>query len=659
MVLLRQKLLYSCMVWLLLCPAIGQLYGQGNTAARYEIEAKRIGVDPHGNDALPRSREFIRLDSTYYVGYLLEGLYKAEHSSDRQGFILSVKPLEKALDLLTYDYGAALQNLYRDRNYFNQYVRVYQDFLTLCNVLTQCYDNTDQPGKTMAICNRMEDFDFPKDYFGIYSRRAWTYHRYRIFTSYDYSFLKQNIADNEALALQQCYDGLDNIEWNKPRNDAMFGSSQAMNDQLTIYHYLAFLQSYNKHYDSSEYYYSILAKHGAISWNNYGGLQHELGHFRMAQEYFSKDLYARFDHSLKEPAYFIPMLQVYANKPLEGIRLVEQIIQDNGSTPGFGWYNIALARSFMYNAQLDSCEWALDKAANFKEVHIGTTLTQEQYNFSIQLLKVQLLDRKIALEKFMHRRWYFSLTEIGKIGKLKFQKFIAEYIVNNMLANNPDRERLFYDLFCSESTTTFDEAWYLMKDFGSRFLEKKYGDYQNNDKRKEIIRYFQLMEAKLDWENGHYSKAKINMYKLLEGKTVDGDFEKLFLGRLYELAAMIGHEADNADEAAYYDQQLLATYPQLIPFSGLQIDCRLAVSGVEDATTKEVISQLKKTKISWTERNNTPTVQLFFSQSSAKDYHLEGRLISAKGELLKATKSINFSQSGDVLQLLIMQLFSK
>jgi len=61
--------------------------------------------------------------------------------------------------------------------------------------------------------------------------------------------------------------------------------------------------------------------------------------------------------------------------------MAQQIITESGSTPGFGWYNIALARGYLYDGQLDSCEAALDKAANFKELHIGTTLTQTQYDF--------------------------------------------------------------------------------------------------------------------------------------------------------------------------------------------------------------------------------------------------------------------------------------
>ncbi len=35
-----------------------------NNAKRYEIDAKRMGVNYYDKDALPRSREFIRLDST-------------------------------------------------------------------------------------------------------------------------------------------------------------------------------------------------------------------------------------------------------------------------------------------------------------------------------------------------------------------------------------------------------------------------------------------------------------------------------------------------------------------------------------------------------------------------------------------------------------------
>ena len=49
-------------------------------AARYEIDAKRLGVNFSDKDALPRSREFIRLDSTYYVGRMYEDIFKNDWS---------------------------------------------------------------------------------------------------------------------------------------------------------------------------------------------------------------------------------------------------------------------------------------------------------------------------------------------------------------------------------------------------------------------------------------------------------------------------------------------------------------------------------------------------------------------------------------------------
>ena len=43
---------------------------------RLNIDAKRQIESMDGEDALPRSREFKRTDSTYYVGWMFEGVYK-------------------------------------------------------------------------------------------------------------------------------------------------------------------------------------------------------------------------------------------------------------------------------------------------------------------------------------------------------------------------------------------------------------------------------------------------------------------------------------------------------------------------------------------------------------------------------------------------------
>jgi len=72
-------------------------------AARYEIDAKRLGVNFSDKDALPRSREFIRLDSTYYVGWLYEGMFKYDRAADYLGYKNCIAPLRKAFFLFEKD----------------------------------------------------------------------------------------------------------------------------------------------------------------------------------------------------------------------------------------------------------------------------------------------------------------------------------------------------------------------------------------------------------------------------------------------------------------------------------------------------------------------------------------------------------------------------
>src|SRR5689334_11865250 len=103
-----------CLLWLLvLLPGLQvSLYAQGNAAKRYEIDAKRAGVNPVDKDALPRSREFIRLDSTYYVGYMYEGMYKADKSSDYFGYRNAIPALRKSFQLFQRDYGRDMKRLF-------------------------------------------------------------------------------------------------------------------------------------------------------------------------------------------------------------------------------------------------------------------------------------------------------------------------------------------------------------------------------------------------------------------------------------------------------------------------------------------------------------------------------------------------------------------
>jgi hypothetical protein len=631
-----------------------------NATARYEIDAKRAGTSMTDKDALPRSREFIRLDSTYYVGWMFEGIYKYDHSADYLGYKNAIPVLEKTLHLMEKDFGNNLRNIYSNIQYFIQNTSRYQDFFTICNALKECYDNIEMPDSVMALLDKIESYHFRRDYFGLYYQRAWTYHRNRFFTSKEHPFLKNSIAENEEAALDWCYKGFAFIEKYKSLNDAWFGLNQSMDSRLSIYHYLALLHCYLKNYDSANFYYQQLAMNGRIMWNNYGGMQTEIGNFTAATEYFGKDKDNFFMRGmLREPYYYLPELYIYAGKTKAAIEMTQGIIKRSGSTPGFGWYHIALARAYLYDGQLDSCEYALDKAANFKELHIGTTLTQTQYDFTINLLRVELADKKVNRIKFLNKSWWRSPEALYQLATEKTNKIMAEYVVANQLIYNPDRDRMVYDLFCSEATTSFDEAWFLLKDFSPIYFEKKYTEYQQTDRRINIQRYFKLFAAQFKLISGKEKDALNDFEYLTKNELPDTASEKLYIARLFEGASKASIETGNKESAAAYTNYLFETYPQLLPFSGIKIKMQLSVSGLNDDVTEKVIGDLKNANISWVTDDKDAVIATIQFEKRGNKYQALLSVRSANYRTIVSNQSIIFQNTDRVGGEIALRLFGK
>ena len=635
-------------------------FSQGNPTARYEIDAKRIGVNPLDKDALPRSREFIRLDSTYYVGYMFEGIYKADRSSDYLGFKNSIPPLRKSFLLLQRDFGKNLKGIFNSPQAYMQSMNRYIDFLQVSNTLKECYDNIEMPDSVMWVLNVFSSYKFPKDHLGANTTRAWTYHRNRFFTSEKFSFLKNSVEENEKAAFDNCYYALGQIETNKARNDMWFGPGQAETDKMGVYHYLALLHCYNKNYDSSEYYYQRLAQGGAVSWNNYGNEKHELGEFAVALEYLDRDKYKYSQKMLKEPFYFVPMLDVYSGRTKDAMALCKEAIVNSGSTPGFGWYNIALSRSYLYDGQLDSAEYSLQKAADFKEVHIGTTLTQSQYDFTINLLKLQLTEKKIALAKFVDKGWWYSPAALFNIASLKFRKMLLQYLIINQMAANPERNRTVYDLFCGESTTTFDEAFYLIKDFSPSYFIKKYENYQKVDNRKNVQRYFQLFSYQMHWIHGDEEEAFDGYKRMVKEVLLDTAHERLFLGRLYEGLAKGYDDEGNERDESFYANALYEEYPQLLPFSGIPVKMKVNLNGVNDLKVEQVIKELKHADIDWVDEadGNTPVANISFERKGDR-YEATVNVKSGSNLPMVSNEKMIFKDTEGAGKELVLRLFGK
>ncbi|HWB24531.1 MAG TPA: hypothetical protein VG738_03580 [Chitinophagaceae bacterium] len=640
----------------------GSAFAQGNAAARYEIDAKRIGVSPTSKDALPRSREFLRLDNTYYVGWMYEGLYKWDRSADYLGYKNAIPALRQAFVLIQKDFGSMFSHLFEPVNLTQPNFVRYGDLKQITIALRECYDNIEMPDSVMWVANSYDKFNFPIDEIGVNTIKAWTFHRNRFFTSAKYSFLRNSVAENEKMALTYCYKDLARIDYNEP-NIQMFGPGLSNDLRMVTYHYLALLHCYLKNYDSSEYYYQKLVAGGRVSWNNYGGMQSEIGNFANAIEYFKKDQNKYFlAGMLREPYYYVPELYVYGGHTKEAIQMAQDAITQSGATPGFGWYNIALARGYLYDGQLDSCEVALNKAANFKELHIGTTLTQNQYEFTINLLRLQLDDRKIDQEKFLNQGWWHSFSSLGKLAHYKFDKMMAEYVVINELIFMPpeERSRTVYDLFCGEATTTFDEAWYLLRDFSSSYFTKKYEDYQKTDKRSNIQRYFKLFEARFKMQGGKEKEARQELEDMDATLLVDTANEKLFIARLYEALAKTYDDNGNKDKLLQYRNQLFDEYPQLVPFSGLKMEMKLNVSGDDDNVTHEVVSDLKGCNIKWLDDAGAynPTASVSFNKRGDK-YEAIITVTSPSGQVIVNNGRILFKSADGVGGEIALRLFGK
>jgi hypothetical protein len=176
---------------------------------------------------------------------------------------------------------------------------------------------------------------------------------------------------------------------------------------------------------------------------------------------------------------------------------------------------------------------------------------------------------------------------------------LMQYVLINQLSANPERDRTIYDLFCGESTTSFDENYYLIKDFSPSYFIKKYENYQKTDKRQNLQRYFKLMTHQMQWANGDEDKAFEGYKQIINQVELDSSAEKLFLGRLYEGLSKGNDEEGNKNGYNFYANALYEEYPQLLPFSGITIKMKLVTNGVDDEQTKKVIKELKDCDIQW------------------------------------------------------------
>lgn len=632
------------------------LYAEPNPTSRYSIRAKRAGVKPDSEEGLAASREFIRTDSTYYVGWMFQGIYQSERAADFLGFKNTIEPLAKALGLIEKDYAKELGVKTADPYAYAKVQQLHMDYSTIAYYLFQAYQHTEMDEQSYALLRRVQKQDLQKNWMlEPYNMLSWITHRNRFYTHATYSFLKDDIAANEQLANAYLDSSLLHANKYGDLNGTLFSEFYNEYEKLSVYHYKCILYAYNFQLDSAAHYFSLMEGTTIFPYNNHGTFLAIQARFKEAlEEYEIASGYDNGDKRLQEWAYYSSLLNIYRGMPVHAAVSMREMIKIAGSTPGFGWYNIALGRACSYGGNLDDSKKYIDRAAGFKEVHIGTTLSQSSYEFAVNLLRLVNTTKSIQQVKFEDKNWWWHPRSWYWLNARKAEKYAQQYLITNQFAANPERENVIYKLFSTESIVGFDEIWYLIKDFSTNFFYKKFETELKNDKRERVYKYYHLFLAKLDIEKGRYKKATERLEKTLQfAEDIDVAYERLFLARVYEALAICAEERGEDKAFQQYSAKMYSLFPQLVPYATFEPQMQLSIAGSNPAIEK----RLKKYRIDWTESNPyAPKASLVFAKQGEQQTVLF-KVVDYLGNIIVPEQKVIITKEEDAVRELAYGLF--
>lgn len=639
-------LVFVCLAW----SAAGQ---QNNIRRQLDSEREGSFLD---DKMLEKSRSFIRRDSTYYLGYLLEGAYLFFRANDRLGFTKAIAPLKKAMDKIEHDYDALLRM--RTNNYalYNANYRYHYDYGLITYLLDRCYQNVEQPDKAMEVLYHIRDRNFQVEVnMDSYNTMAWIYHRNRVYTSRQFAFLKNSVRANVMMANRLLDSALLKIQNDFPVNNGLYDPNFLNRQYLSTYHYKAMIYDYLLDVDSANYYYDMLIQNEAYSSNNYAEFKLAMGEFETAELFFreAESRENNIEKTTKEYFYMRGTLAIYRGHPEEADTLLNKVLQQQGSTPGYGWHCIGLARAQHYEGLTAESQDRTNKAARFQELHIGTTWGQEQYNLAVESLNY-LNQAQFKKEYwFEHDEWYFWLNPVNWYRWVKYTLEIRHHkmVLASFVAENPERSQVIYSIFSPENLMSFDEVWSVIDGFGNEYFIEEYQQKLKTDKRPRVKKYIRYFLGKLYLAEGKDVEAKRYFNSVLNDPDMEDPYQTMLLARTLEGLAL----ASSGSEKENYIQQLYTLYPQLLPFSELEMSFNLQAhpssTGEED-----ILEDLKNCSINFTDSGNIPAVSISFSTSGdAMDIHYQ---VEMAGRVLhQGSLRINKDEQENAGKILAYRLF--
>ncbi len=567
------------------------------------------------------SQKMIQLDSTYYVGHFLEANYRYLRASDKRGFESAIKSLTKAINLLEKDFPRAFRRSTDINVYINQYL-LQRKFVILTFYLGKSYENIDKPGESIKVFERLKNYNFIYNFsINPYAAISWIYMRNRMYGPDKYDFLKPTIEENLAIASKYADSTKNSDRYNK-KYLRMWWPNAENDALLSYYHYKNILYGYQFKLDSAEYCSKQLKRYGRLSNNNYGNLQFVQAKYPEAQEsYYQARLDDNYrEKSIKEFDYMQSAIKVFENDVASAKSIVEESIDNLVVAPVFGWNNIALSRAYYYAGDLEKSKLYRDKAANFKEIHINSTWGEVAYERNTLLFKYLYHKKSMNELKFRDQDYWYKPAKLYELSKHHFKQENAHLLLTSELSADPERFESYYKLFSTDNTMFFDELWELIKYFNPDYFIDIFQKNKNKDERDRIQKYFTYFIAKFYLEDEEYDKAIQEFENVLKDDYLDLNAEKLLVARIHEGMSTAYTEKDNKTKADEHLLEFYKNFPQLIPYSDLEMKFVLEVENSGLSEEQEIIvEELKDCKINWvSDKMNWPTLKINFLEKDKK-----------------------------------------
>ncbi len=605
------------------------------------IEIDRLERDFEGSfrdrEAFELSQKFIQIDSTYYTGYYFEGLYRYFRASDKLGYEKAIKPLKRAVALMETDFRRELTRSTDLYVYINTY-QLQRKYAILIDLLEKSYQYVERPDLAIEAARKLIERNFVFN-FGAdpYATISWIYHRNRTYGPDRFDFLMPSIEENVRMA-SRFADSIKIVDRRNRRYVRQWFPEFANNPDGNYYHYKDIVYSYLLKIDSAEYCASQLKRLDYLSNNNYGNLQFIQSKFDNAEEYYNlarrQDNY--FRKSTKEFDYMESVINIFKNDIPKAKALIDNSIGILGTTPGFGWNNIAMARLMYYAGDLENSKKYRDKAAQFKELHINSTWGKVQYDRNTLLFQYLYHKQKINEYQFLDKYYWLNPSYLGEIILHYFKKENALLLLTSELSANPERFLVLYNLFASENTIFFDEIWEVIKDFNPSYFIDVFEEKKRSDQREGVLKYYNYFIAQFHLEDDEPQKAIDLFQAILEDPTLNPQYEKLLLGRVYEGLANAFLMLEKEDESEFFVRKFYQNFPQLVPYSELSMKMNLNIRNTTlDKQEESVIEELKSCDIKWEEDGSQewPSALLTFDQDENRkyvDYEVYGEGLETK-----------------------------